>query len=291
MKRTAILLMGPTASGKTDVAVALCKRFPFEVVSVDSALVYRGMDIGTAKPTPEEMGRVPHHLIDCVDPRVDFTLADYVREADAAIGSPGYDHHLPAEGKVWVYLGSPAGFGAADWTALGGQATAHFGAAIVMVGALVWPRLDRSNRRWLVAPAAGVLAAGVMGRAPPKPWYSLKLSIDSPYTVLATALTGSEPAVWGTPRGRRIGRSRRPLPMDFRSSGRTPSSWPPASVKPGPKAKPWKATSWMWLKLAPVWVIMMRFSRTVRFGKMPLPSGIVQTPRRADVQIRIGTLA
>ena len=61
MKKTAILLMGPTASGKTDLAISISKRFPCDVISVDSALVYRGMDIGTAKPDAETLRRTPHH--------------------------------------------------------------------------------------------------------------------------------------------------------------------------------------------------------------------------------------
>jgi len=73
--------MGPTASGKTDFAVSLCKRFPFEVISVDSALVYRGMDIGTAKPGPDVLARVPHRLIDIRDPEEPYSAGDFVRDA------------------------------------------------------------------------------------------------------------------------------------------------------------------------------------------------------------------
>ena len=64
----AVLLMGPTASGKTGAAVELAARFPLEIVSVDSAQIYRDMDIGTAKPGPELLRRAPHHLIDILDP-------------------------------------------------------------------------------------------------------------------------------------------------------------------------------------------------------------------------------
>ena len=64
----AVILLGPTASGKTSVALALAERFPVEIVSVDSAQVYRGMDVGTAKPTAEARRLVPHHLIDIVEP-------------------------------------------------------------------------------------------------------------------------------------------------------------------------------------------------------------------------------
>lgn len=81
MKQTAILLMGPTASGKTEFAISLCKRFPCDVVSVDSALVYRGMDIGTAKPDPRTLARTPHRLIDIRDPEQSYSAGEFVRDA------------------------------------------------------------------------------------------------------------------------------------------------------------------------------------------------------------------
>jgi len=73
--------MGPTAAGKTDVAVELCKRYPFDVVSVDSALVYRGLDIGTAKPDADVLQRTPHRLIDIRDPEQRYSAGDFVRDA------------------------------------------------------------------------------------------------------------------------------------------------------------------------------------------------------------------
>ena len=81
MKNTAILLMGPTASGKTGHALSLCKRFPLEVISVDSALVYRGMDIGTAKPDAQTLARVPHRLVDIRDPENSYSAGAFVRDA------------------------------------------------------------------------------------------------------------------------------------------------------------------------------------------------------------------
>jgi tRNA dimethylallyltransferase len=81
MKQTAILLMGPTAAGKTDLAISLCKRFPCDVISVDSALVYRGMDIGTAKPDPQTLTRTPHRLIDIREPEESYSAGDFVRDA------------------------------------------------------------------------------------------------------------------------------------------------------------------------------------------------------------------
>jgi len=82
---TAILLMGPTASGKTDVAVQLARRFSCDLISVDSALVYRGMDIGTAKPSAETLASVPHQLIDIRDPEESYSAGDFVRDAEAAM--------------------------------------------------------------------------------------------------------------------------------------------------------------------------------------------------------------
>jgi tRNA dimethylallyltransferase len=77
--------MGPTASGKSALAMALAERFDGEIVTVDSAQVYRGMDIGTAKPGAAERARVPHHLLDIVDPTDSYSAARFVRDALAAI--------------------------------------------------------------------------------------------------------------------------------------------------------------------------------------------------------------
>ncbi len=77
--------MGPTASGKTDVAISLCKRFPLDIISVDSALVYRGMDVGTAKPDAATLERAPHRLIDIRDPEASYSAGDFVRDASLAM--------------------------------------------------------------------------------------------------------------------------------------------------------------------------------------------------------------
>lgn len=73
--------MGPTASGKTELAISLCKRFPCDLISVDSALVYRGMDIGTAKPDAATLARAPHRLIDIRDPEDSYSAGEFVRDA------------------------------------------------------------------------------------------------------------------------------------------------------------------------------------------------------------------
>jgi len=80
-----VVVTGPTASGKTAAAVSVCLRLGGEVVSADSMQVYRGMDIGTAKPTNEERKGIPHHLIDVVDPVLPFSVADYVALARPAL--------------------------------------------------------------------------------------------------------------------------------------------------------------------------------------------------------------
>jgi tRNA dimethylallyltransferase len=80
-----IAIAGPTASGKSAAALAIAERWPVEIVSVDSALVYRGMDIGTAKPTADELARVPHHLIDITDPLQPYSAAEFVRDATRLI--------------------------------------------------------------------------------------------------------------------------------------------------------------------------------------------------------------
>jgi tRNA dimethylallyltransferase len=84
-KSPAILLMGPTASGKTGLALDIARAVPAEIVSVDSALVYRGMDIGTAKPSPALRAEVPHHLIDLLDPAESYSAGRFRRDALAAM--------------------------------------------------------------------------------------------------------------------------------------------------------------------------------------------------------------
>ena len=95
----AILLMGPTASGKTDLALALVEALPCEIVSVDSALVYRGMDIGTAKPAPEVLARAPHRLVDICDPAEAYSAARFREDALAAMAQ------ITARGKIPLLVG------------------------------------------------------------------------------------------------------------------------------------------------------------------------------------------
>jgi len=95
----AIFLMGPTASGKTALAVSLVERFPLEIISVDSALVYRGMDIGTAKPDAVTLARAPHHLLDIRDPTEAYSAAAFCDDARRLMADIG------ARGKVPLLVG------------------------------------------------------------------------------------------------------------------------------------------------------------------------------------------
>jgi tRNA dimethylallyltransferase len=101
----AVLLLGPTGSGKTALSLALGERFGGEIVSCDSVAVYRGMDLGTAKPTASERARLPHHLIDVTDPDQPFTAGEYSRQARAALREIATRGHLPiVTGGTGLYL-------------------------------------------------------------------------------------------------------------------------------------------------------------------------------------------
>lgn len=91
--------MGPTASGKTDLAIRLRQKYPVEIISVDSALIYKGMDIGTAKPNAHELALAPHRLIDILDPSEVYSAADFRRDALLAM------HDITAQGKIPLLVG------------------------------------------------------------------------------------------------------------------------------------------------------------------------------------------
>ena len=95
MTKPVICLMGATATGKTDIAIALRSRFPVDIVSVDSALVYRGMDIGTAKPEPDVLAAHPHQLVDILDPEESYSAGEFVADARAAIDASHAAGRIP----------------------------------------------------------------------------------------------------------------------------------------------------------------------------------------------------
>jgi len=98
-KPVAVAIMGPTASGKTAAALAIAKEYPVEIISVDSALVYREMDIGTAKPSPEELASVPHHLIDIIDPLDAYSVMQFRDDAIRLVAE------IAARGKLPLLVG------------------------------------------------------------------------------------------------------------------------------------------------------------------------------------------
>jgi tRNA dimethylallyltransferase len=99
LKLRAVCLAGPTAAGKSDVALALARQWPIEIISVDSAQVYRGMDIGTAKPSPAQRAAVPHHLIDILEPSESYSAARFVNDAKALVDA------IRARGRMPLLVG------------------------------------------------------------------------------------------------------------------------------------------------------------------------------------------
>ena len=99
MKQPLIVLTGPTASGKTALSIGLAKAIGGEIISADSRAIYKGMDIGTAKPTIEEMNGVPHYGIDLVEPGERFTVADWTQYTETKIAD------IKTRGKVPIITG------------------------------------------------------------------------------------------------------------------------------------------------------------------------------------------
>ncbi len=133
-----IALTGPTASGKTAAAFAIAARWDVEIISVDSALVYTGMDIGTAKPTPQELSQVPHHLINIRDPLQAYSAADFARDAARLIAE------INARGKLALLAGGTMLYFKALWDGMDDlpQADAALRAAIESEAAAIgWPAL------------------------------------------------------------------------------------------------------------------------------------------------------
>jgi len=95
--------MGPTASGKTEIALKLAEEFPLDLISVDSALVYRGMDIGTAKPDAATLQQVPHRLVDIRDPEESYSAGEFVRDACREIDASN------ARGRIPLLVGGRSG--------------------------------------------------------------------------------------------------------------------------------------------------------------------------------------
>lgn len=144
-------LAGPTASGKSAASLAIAQRWPVEIISVDSALVYRGMDIGTAKPTAAELAQVPHHLINTLDPLQSYSAADFVHDATRLVGE------INQRGRTALLVGGTMLYFKALLVGLDDmpQADATVRAAIdARAAALGWPALHAELQRVDPATAA-----------------------------------------------------------------------------------------------------------------------------------------
>ena len=95
MKQKVLVILGPTATGKSHCAIEIAKKYNGEIISGDSMLVYKGMDIGTAKPTAEELAAVPHHLVDILPPDASFSVVDFKQQAERLITEITERGHLP----------------------------------------------------------------------------------------------------------------------------------------------------------------------------------------------------
>jgi len=140
----AILLMGPTGAGKTELAAELVGKLPLEIISVDSAMVFRGMDIGTAKPGPELLARAPHHLIDLIDPAESYSAARFVADATRISGE------IRSRGRVPLLVGGTMLYfralqsGLANLPPADAAVRARIEARAVLLG---WPALHAELQR------------------------------------------------------------------------------------------------------------------------------------------------
>jgi tRNA dimethylallyltransferase len=177
-----LCLTGPTATGKSTAAMGLARRLPIEIVSLDSAQIYRGMDIGTAKPSTEDRAVVAHHLIDLIDPAQTYSAARFVADADAAITAIRARNHVPViVGGTMLYLKAlrdglddmPAidpsirveieGEAASEgWAAMHGKLMAVDPETAVRLAPLDAQRISRALEMWR---GAGVKLSSLQGRS------------------------------------------------------------------------------------------------------------------------------
>jgi tRNA dimethylallyltransferase len=143
VKPLAVAVMGPTASGKTAAALAIARQIPSEIISVDSALVYRGMDIGTAKPSAGELASVPHHLIDIIDPAEAYSVAQFRADTLRLVAD------ISARGKLPLLVGGTMMYfkgltdGLDELPAANPQLRAAIEAEAVRIG---WPAMHEKLR-------------------------------------------------------------------------------------------------------------------------------------------------
>ncbi len=203
-----VVLVGPTAVGKTEISLELAEAVEGEIVSADSRQVYRGMDVGTAKPTPAEQQRVPHHLVDILDPNQILTLAEYQRRAYAAI------EDIDRRGRVPLLVGGSGQYVRAvveGWgipevppdhalrtqlealAAKRGAATLH--ARLAELDPAAAGRIDYRNVRRVVRALEVMLLTG-------QPISEIQTKVPPPYRILQVGLTRPRPALFARIDGR-----------------------------------------------------------------------------------------
>ena len=196
------ILAGPTACGKTAAALALADEIPLEVISVDSALIYRGMDIGTAKATPEERALVPHHLLDVVDPDQVLTLAEYQRLACAAIddilargrlpllvGGTGQYVYAVIEGWRIPEVAPQPALRAALEAEAAAQGAEAFHARLAALDPIAASRIDPRNVRRVIRALEVCLTTG-------RPISELQTKSPPPYKIIQVGVTRPRPELY-----------------------------------------------------------------------------------------------
>ena len=194
-----VVLLGPTAAGKTEAAIRLAERLAGEIVSADSRLFYRGLDIGTAKPTPTECARVPHHLMDVADPYQAWSLVVFQQEARRIIAE------IHARGRLPMLVGGTGQYIRAvteGWQAPAAQPDPRLRAVLEAWAAQIGPRglhdrlarldpeaggqIDARNLRRTVRALEVILSTG-------RPFSSQRQRGDAPYRLLTLGLTRPRP--------------------------------------------------------------------------------------------------
>ena len=194
-KPKAIAIVGPTASGKTALSITLAQQFDGEIISADSRQVYRGLDIGSAKVTPEEMDGVPHHLIDIVDPNTVYTGADFKRDGEVALDDITHHRKLPIiAGGTFFYLellkgtmqSAPVPPNPLLRTTLEQKTTAELFAELIAKDPRRAETIDSDNPRRLIRALEVIEAIGVVPevRTHEIPYNWLTLGIDVPTEIL-----------------------------------------------------------------------------------------------------------
>jgi len=193
-----LVLVGPTAVGKTALSLHLAEALNGEIISADSRQVYQGMDIGTAKATPKERARIPHHLLDVIDPDQTLTLAQYQRLAYAAIDA------VLARGRLPLLVGGSGQYVRAvveGWgipavppqerlrMALENLSTDDLARWLVALDPLTAGRIDRRNRRRVIRALEVTLTTG-------QPISLLQRKSPPPYRILQVGLTLSRPLLY-----------------------------------------------------------------------------------------------